>query len=149
MTVKTDAPVDTATAYRLEEQVGFLLRRAHQRATGVFNAVMDEYDVTPTQFAALAKLDDLGAVSQNELGRHTAMDPATVWGVVNRLIKRGYVVQAAHPDDGRLVMLDLTEAGRDAAKTMKRRAFDVSRKTLEGLTARESATLLALLQRLG
>jgi DNA-binding MarR family transcriptional regulator len=149
MTVKTDAPVDPATAYRLEEQVGFLLRRAHQRATGVFNAVMDEYDVTPTQFAALAKLDDLGAVSQNELGRHTAMDPATVWGVVNRLIKRGYVVQAAHPDDGRLVMLDLTEAGRDAAKTMKRRAFDVSRKTLEGLTARESATLLALLQRLG
>ena len=46
--------------YRLEDQVGFILRRAHQRATGIFNAVMEEFSITPTQFAALAKLHDLG-----------------------------------------------------------------------------------------
>ena len=68
-------------AYVLEDQVGFLLRCAHQRATEVFNAVMGGFGVTPTQFAALAKLDDLGSVSQNQLGRLTAMDPATISGV--------------------------------------------------------------------
>lgn len=140
---------DPAEGYRLEDQVGFALRRAHQRATGIFNAVMAEFDVTPTQFAALAKLYDLGPVSQNELGRHTAMDPATIWGVVSRLIKRGYVVQATHPDDARLVMLDLSETGRAETAAMRRRAADVSRKTLAGFTARETQTLLALLQRIG
>ena len=83
-----DAAERTA-AYMLEDQVGFLLRCAHQRATEIFNAVMGRFAVTPTQFAALAKLDDLGSVSQNQLGRLTRMDPATVSGVVGRLIARG------------------------------------------------------------
>ena len=80
--------------YVLEDQVGFLLRCAHQRATEIFNAVMGRFAVTPTQFAALAKLDDLGSVSQNQLGRLTRMDPATVSGVVGRLIARGFVRQS-------------------------------------------------------
>ena len=72
-----------------------MLRRAHQKATGIFNAVMGEFGVTPTQFAALAKLHDVGRVSQNELGRLTAMDPATIWGVVNRLCEPGKVLDEA------------------------------------------------------
>src|SRR5215467_6464618 len=82
--------------YVLEEQVGFLLRCAHQSATEDFNAVMGRFAVTPTQFAALAKLDDLGSVSQNQLGRLTRMDPATISGVVGRLIARGFVRQSPH-----------------------------------------------------
>jgi hypothetical protein len=79
---------ERAAAYALEDQVGFLLRCAHQRASEIFNAVMESFAVTPTQFAALAKLDDLGSVSQNQLGGWTRMDPATVSGVVGRLIAR-------------------------------------------------------------
>ena len=71
---------------------------------------MGEFSVTPMQFAALAKLHDAGRVSQIELGRSTAMDPATVWGVVNRLAKQGYVAQSPAPSDGRLVMVELTDA---------------------------------------
>jgi DNA-binding MarR family transcriptional regulator len=135
--------------YRLEAQIGFVLRRAHQKATGIFNSVMGEFGVTPTQFAALAKLDDVGRVSQNELGRLTAMDPATIWGVVNRLIKQGYVAQSADPDDARLVMVDLTDAGRRATLRMKAVAAEVSRETLTPFTEGEARQLLALLGRLG
>ena len=92
-------PGRRAAVYVLEDQVGFLLRCAHQRATEIFNAVMGGFGVTPTQFAALAKLDDLGSVSQNQLGRLTRMDPATISGVVGRLIARGYVRQS--PNRGR------------------------------------------------
>ena len=60
---------------RSRTRSGFLLRCAHQRATEIFNAVMGRFGVTPTQFAALAKLDDLGSVSQNQLGRLTAHGP--------------------------------------------------------------------------
>ena len=132
----------------MEDQVGFILRRAHQRATGIFNAAMAEFGVTPTQFAALAKLHDIGAVSQNELGRLTAMDPATIWGVASRLIARGYVRETRDAKDARLVILTLTEAGADATLAMKAAAGEVSRRTLAPLTAAEAARLLALLERL-
>lgn len=145
----TDRPDDRTAAYRLEEQVGFLIRKAHQRASGHFNAVMGEFDVTPTQFAALAKLDDTGRVAQNELGRMTAMDPATIFGVVQRLAKRGYVRSAADPEDARQVLLSLTDAGRAAVQAMKARGAEVSARTLEPLAPQERALFLHLLQRLG
>ena len=125
-----------------------MLRRAHQRATVIFNAVMEEFSITPTQFAALAKLHDLGSVSQNELGRLTAMDPATIFGVVGRLSKRGFVIQSVDAKDARLVILELTDAGENAASAMKAAAAEVSRQTLKPLSDDEQALFLQMLQRL-
>ena len=137
------------TPYVLEKQVGFLLRCAHQSATEDFNAVMGGFAVTPTQFAALAKLDDLGSVSQNQLGRLTRMDPATISGVVGRLIARGFVRQSPHAHDARLVLLALTPSGRAAVREMKAIGAEVSRRTLGRLSAAEVDALLIALAKLG
>ena len=110
---------------------------------------MGEFSITPTQFAALAKLDDLQAVSQNQLGRLTAMDPATISGVIGRLATRGYVQTSPDPKDGRVVVLGLTPAGKAAVTAMKAVAANVSRKTLEPLTAAEAAALVGALARIG
>src|SRR5262245_22106534 len=143
------AAAERAAAYVLEEQVGFLLRCAHQRASEDFNAVMGAFAVTPTQFAALAKLDDLGSVSQNQLGRLTRMDPATISGVVGRLIARGFVRQSPDARDARLVLLALTPAGRRAVQEMKAVAADVSRRTLDALEPAEANALLRALAKIG
>jgi DNA-binding MarR family transcriptional regulator len=145
----TSAESQRGADYVLEDQVGYLLRCAHQRATETFNAVMAEFSITPTQFAALAKLDDLQAVSQNQLGRLTAMDPATISGVIGRLTTRGYVQASPDPKDARVAMLGLTPAGKAAITAMKAVAADVSRKTLELLSAAEAAALVAALAKIG
>lgn len=134
--------------YQLEDQIGFVLRCVHQRATEIFNATMARHAVTPTQFAILAKLSDLGSVSQNQLGRLTAMDPATTSGVVGRLIARGFVSQSPAPEDARLVLLSLTPAGKAAVAEMKPDAQEVSRRTLEPLDAAEAKAMLAALAKL-
>jgi MarR family transcriptional regulator, lower aerobic nicotinate degradation pathway regulator len=128
-------------AYVLEDQIGYVLRCAHQRATEIFNAVMGRFGVTPTQFAALAKLDDVQRVSQNHLGRLTAMDPATISGVVGRLIARGLIVQSPNPRDARHVVLTLTQVGRGVIAEMKAVAGNVSRRTLAPLTPGEAREL--------
>jgi len=56
-----------APAYALDQQVGFLLRQAQQRHTAIFARLMPD-DVTPTQWATLAKLHEIGGCSQNLLG---------------------------------------------------------------------------------
>ena len=140
---------DAATSYRLEDQVGFLLRKAHQRATEIYNTVMADFDVTPVQFAALAKLHDLGPVSQNQLGRLVATDPATIFGVVGRLAKRGLVSQRADERDGRLVLVELTGDGRALVTSMKAVGAEVSRRTLAPLSSEDARTLTLLLARIG
>ena len=97
--------------YRLEDQVGFLLRRVNQRHLAVFAAVIPE--VTTTQLAAMAKLAELGPMSQNQLGRVTAMDAATIKGVVGRLVTRRLVVTVPSEEDRRRLIVDLTPEGRE------------------------------------
>jgi DNA-binding MarR family transcriptional regulator len=80
--------------YDIGQQMGFLLRQAHQRHVALFQGAMPELDLTPTQFNALIRVVEAGAVGQNQLGRLSAMDPPTIQGVVRRLQERG-LVQAA------------------------------------------------------
>jgi len=77
--------------YVLDDQIGFVLRQAQQRHTTLFAAEMIE-GLTTTQWAALAKLRECGACSQNHLGRLTAMDAA------DRMIKREGECQGADYD---------------------------------------------------
>ena len=142
------AAMASTVEYVLEDQVGFHLRRAHQRATAIFSDVMAPYDVTPTQFAALAKIDELGAVSQTFLGRLTGMDAATILGVVGRLLRQGLIVARAEPGDLRMTVLELSPKGRLSIDGMKRAAVTVSAKTLSPLSAAEAKTLAQLLAKL-
>jgi DNA-binding MarR family transcriptional regulator len=134
--------------YVLDDQIGFVLRKAHQRATDIFNSVMSQFEVTPTQFAALARLHEVGETSQNRLGRMTAMDPATVLGVVSRLKKRGLIEQRLDPNDGRMNLLSLSADGHVLIGAMEQAGLEVSRRTLELLGERDARRLLELLGRI-
>jgi DNA-binding MarR family transcriptional regulator len=147
--LKNQGEAPAGKPYLVEDQIGFLIRRAHQRASAIFEQVMDGMDVTPVQYAALAKLHDLGPTSQNQLGRMVGIDPATMFGVAGRLARRGLVSPSVDPNDARLVLLTLTPTGRDIVEQMKARGPEVSARTLEPLSAEEAETLLALLSRIG
>jgi DNA-binding MarR family transcriptional regulator len=132
--------------YHLEDQIGFVLRRVTQRHLALFSAAIPQ--VTTTQWAVIARLSELGPMSQNHLGRETAMDAATVKGVVDRLVREGLVETAPDPDDKRRLTVALSPAGRDLFRAQLAAAAGVSQATLAPLSADEQATLLALLARL-
>ncbi len=133
--------------YQLDEQVGFLLRRAHQRHTALFAEHMPA-GLTPTQFSALARLNERGPMSQNLLGREIAVDAATIKGVVDRLVTRGLVAVAPDQEDLRRVTVSLTEEGVAFVAECIPIAQEVSELTLAPLADRERTQLLADLDRL-
>lgn len=134
--------------YVLEQQVGHLLRRANQRHTALFARHFAAFDLTPLQFAVLMKLQAAGPLSQNHLGRLTAMDPNTAQGVILRLLRRRLVMRQPSPEDRRRKLLSLTEAGAALAGRLKKEGRAISEATLKPLTARERRQFLALLARL-
>jgi DNA-binding MarR family transcriptional regulator len=134
-------------AYRLQDQVGFLLRKANQRHLAIFAAHIG--DLTPPQFAALAKLAEVGETSQNQLGSLVAMDAATIKGVIDRLKGRGLVDVRNHEEDRRRIVVSLTQTGSTALARLVPEARAVTEETLSPLTTREAATLMRLLAKLG
>lgn len=139
-------PENTNTDYILDDQVGFMMRRANQRHLALFAQRIP--GLTPTQFAALAKLCQLGQVTQNALGRATAMDGATIKGVVDRLRRRGLVASFPDPEDQRRMYLIATEDGRQAFAALIADAHAVTAETLAPLDEGEQTEFLRLLQKL-
>lgn len=133
--------------YQLQGQIGFILRKAHQRHLAIFASHIG--DLTPPQFAALAKLRDVGETSQNQLGGLIAMDAATVKGVIDRLAARGLVQLAKHEVDKRRLMVRLTGEGRQMIDQLVPLARTITTETLSPLSAKDAATLVMLLSKIG
>ena len=134
-------------SYVLEEQIGFILRQVWQRHAAIFAREIG-INLTSAQWAVLAKLTETGPCSQNQLGRLTAMDVATIKGVIDRLTARGLTETSADPDDGRRLLVSLTRAGQQLAEKAALNALAITRETLAPLDARERETLVALLSKL-
>ncbi len=139
---------ETNGTYKLDEQVGYLMRLANQRHSALFQEVVP-WDLTPTQFAALMKLAELGECSQNELGRRTAMDVATIKGVVERLRKKGLVDVRSDPKDKRRAVLSISEGSISSIPELMEAGQKISNLTLSPLSAAEQKSFLKLLRKLG
>ena len=143
----TQTTQDDDKLYKLDEQVGFLLRLANQRHALIFqDHTVDK--LTPTQFSTLLRLSEMGRVSQNHLGRLAAMDIATTKGVVDRLKAKGLVSSKPDTTDKRRSVISLTADGKDLITSLKTAGAAITEETLSPLNLREQATLIALLKKL-
>ena len=138
-----------ASGYDLPTHPAHMIRRAHQRATFYFQQVMNGSDLTPTQQATLAILLQHGELSQNHLGRLTAMDPSTVSIVVRKLLKSGLIERRGSTKDQRLAIIRLTDAGVHESIDRLADSMEVARRVLAPLSPAEQRTLLDFLHRIG
>jgi DNA-binding MarR family transcriptional regulator len=143
--MRLGSPLD---GYVVDEQVGFLLRRAQQRHAAIFQDGMAQADLTPTQFTALVKTVEAGRITQNHLGRLAAMDPATIQGVVRRLTERGLLARAQDPADRRTVVLEPTPAGLALIGSAVASARRITEATLAPLDPAERRQFLNLLRKM-
>jgi MarR family transcriptional regulator, lower aerobic nicotinate degradation pathway regulator len=104
--------------------------------------------LTTTQWSALSKLGQNQPCSQNQLGRHTAMDVATIKGVVDRLVKRGLVATMPDTSDARRVVLSLTPMGEAVVAQNMQAAMTATEETLAPLTSGERMMFIELLRKI-
>lgn len=134
--------------YNLDEQVGFMLRRAYQRHTAICSEKLGAA-LTPAQFSTLYRLaTEPSPISQNALGRMVAMDAATTKGVISRLKERDLIHSEPDRDDKRRHILTTTEKGRALLKDLLPIMRAITTETLAPLEPHEQVMLLALLRKI-
>ncbi|MEW6340572.1 MAG: MarR family winged helix-turn-helix transcriptional regulator [Paraburkholderia sp.] len=134
--------------YEFSEQIGHLLRRAYQRHLAIFAQTIDDPQLTAVQFAVLSANRRLGPSSMSDLGKATAIDGATVRGIIERLQARGLMELQANQDDRRKSVVDLTERGRQLLDVTTPTAAHISELTMSDLNAVERVAVLYLLRKL-
>ncbi|NVJ90629.1 MAG: MarR family transcriptional regulator [Methylocystaceae bacterium] len=118
-----------------------------QRHNNIFSERMKN-KLTTTQFAALVKLYEIGTCSQNQLGRHIAMDAATIKGVVDRLNKKNLVQISTDESDSRRLLVSLSPEGKDLAEKLIPLGQEITEETLRPITQANRNKLLDILQNL-
>ncbi|GAB5077994.1 MarR family winged helix-turn-helix transcriptional regulator [Arthrobacter sp. AD-310] len=69
--------------------------------------------ITPGQYTVLAVLNSHGPSTLRALAESEHVQAPSMTRIVNALADQGFVTRSAHPDDGRQVRIDITDAGRD------------------------------------
>lgn len=92
---------------------GHLIRRLNQISTQVFMARAREagFDVTQVQFAAMDAIRAHPGVDQASVAALIAYDRATIGGVIDRLVAKGYVSRTVSDRDRRAREVHLTTEG--------------------------------------
>src|SRR5205814_2093719 len=133
----------------LAARVGFLLARAHLVAREKADRALDDIGISMKGFAALATLVSDGPMSQQRLSQRIRMDPATMVDVIDSLEQSGHIVRRRNPRDRREYALQTTAKGRALLLRAQSALVEAERKTVAGLSARETKLLLELLGRVG
>jgi DNA-binding MarR family transcriptional regulator len=96
----------------------------HELVSGQRGRVMcicAEFDLAPGQMMALKWLDPASPMPMRELASALACVNSNVTGIIDRLEDRGLVERRAAPNDRRVKMLVVTDAGAELRRRIKER----------------------------
>jgi DNA-binding MarR family transcriptional regulator len=102
--------------------------------------------LTGAQAKVLALLR-LGPMPMRRIAQTLSCEPSNITGIVDRLEARGLVTREADPQDRRVKLVAVTDAGREASEEL-RESLNFAREPLAALDGDERGVLRDLLRRM-
>ena len=99
---------------QLVEIMPVISREFYKKQTGEFYKMK----ITMPQFVVLEILHREGQSRMTDLARLINVSTAAMTGIVDRLVRDGYLARASDPDDRRIIKVDLTVKGSKAVKNL-------------------------------
>lgn len=143
---RTPASADELlNAFRLDDNVSHLLRRAHFRAEGLFASTLEDSGLTPRQKALLiASYQHPGSTLSN-LAEQIVLDRQTTAEMAQRLVARGLLEQRRSSTDRRAYAVWVTPAGVDLLRVVMPRDAEVQEQILAPVPAEHRPLFLQCL----
>jgi DNA-binding MarR family transcriptional regulator len=129
----------------LQHQVAIFARRAEQTRLGGVGQVRNTMD--RAAYLLLNRLDLEGPMGVKALAAGMGIDSSTVTRQVAPLVDSGLVKRTSHPEDGRAVVLELSERGRARLEEVRMSRRRLMQRVTEDWTEDERVSFTALLTR--
>lgn len=111
--------------------------------------LLQPFDLSPTSGLVLSTLADAGRpLSPYEIADHLIISRASVTGLLDSLERRGYARRVPHPDDRRMILIELTGTGRQVADAFRPVVHQNQKLWLEVLSETEQDQLIEALHKL-
>ena len=126
---------------------GHLIRRVHQVSTAFF-AEECGADLTAVQYAALVAIAAHPGIDATRLSEIIYFDRSTIGDVLDRMEGKRWIRREPAPNDRRIKLLELAEAGVEVLRQVEPGIRRVQERLLAPLTDAEAKTLVRLLARM-
>ncbi|MGH8846546.1 MAG: MarR family winged helix-turn-helix transcriptional regulator [Polaromonas sp.] len=137
-----------AEGYKPDDSIGYLMRRIIAMLAQGVERELEPTGLTNAQWVPLLKLYMGSASTAAELARLCELDAGSMTRLLDRLEAKQLCRRVRSSDDRRVVNLELTEAGRVAAKEIPAILSRVQNAHLAGFSVEEWQTLKGYLRRI-
>ena len=141
-------PFYRAEGYKPDDSVAYLMRRIISVASQGIERELEPTGLTNAQWVPLLKLYMGYASTVAELARVCELDAGSMTRMLDRLENKQLVRRVRSSDDRRVVNLELTDAGRAAAKGIPGILCRVQNEHLAGFSVDEWQLLKSYLRRI-
>lgn len=133
--------------YQPDESAAYLMRRILNCVAAEVDTALEPRGLTNAQWVPLFKLHLGTASTVAELARQCQLDVGAMTRTLDRLEAKGLVTRVRSSEDRRVVNLELTREGRQAAREIPAVLCKVQNAFLQGFTQEEFLQLKSLLRR--
>jgi len=112
--------------------IEYALRSTWQLVTTMYNEKAMRYDATMTMAFTLLSIDPDGTPS-TALGPKMGMESTSLSRLLNTMEERGYIERQPNPEDGRGVLIFLTEQGKEKRALSRNTVLEFNNGLLENI----------------
>jgi MarR family transcriptional regulator, negative regulator of the multidrug operon emrRAB len=135
------SPKATEAAMNIVRTADLLVKRIGE--------LVQPFGLSPSSGLALGILADAGApLPPNQIADRLIISRATVTGLLDSLEKRGYVRRLPHATDRRMLLIELTDTGRQVAHEFRLLVHQHQKGWLAALSEQEQCELIESLHQL-
>ena len=134
--------------FKLDDSLGFILSKVNTKLKNEFFQQLREYDETPEQWAILCCLWEQEGITPKEIADLTCKDKPTTSRIIDKLIKKGFVIRNLHPIDKRAFQIFLTDDGWALREQLIPKANRLLEKATKGIAEVKVIELKKLLNQL-
>lgn len=130
------------------EYPSFVLELEH-RLISLFSIMKEQHvqdaaelKLSMPQFVCLWVISNLGKFKMSDLATYLALSYASATNLINRLVDAGLVTRYDDPDDRRVVIVELSDKGREITSSIRKRHLDKLMNNCKGLSPEVRKTML-------
>lgn len=124
----------------------YLLKRAELAAKKRLEEVLEQFDITAVQYAALTSLERHPGLTAAALARHSFVTAQTTAQLVRGLEGLGLIVREPDPKSKRQVLLALSPAGRDLLDVIRGPVQGIEQRMIASVDPRQLEQLCGVLE---
>ena len=96
-----------------DKTIDYILRATWQAVARMYNEEASKYDASMATGFALWSIDKEGGTPSTALGPKMGMEATSLTRTLKSMEERGLIIRKKNPDDGRGVLIYLTEFGKE------------------------------------